>query len=233
MGQGISEIFIKKQENHYSDDKPNRNRIATPGSQYLVQLLKGGYLGAYQDGKGRKALDMGCGAGFNIVSLKMLGWDAYGCDISEKIKNHAKQNIARFGYKADIKIGSNLAIPFPSSEFELLISINSIHYIDSKMDMKRAIKEISRVVKKGGRILLQTNHPDNWILKDGTYLSDNMVRLDCPHDFRDKELFFIFRSQKELKQYFSEYFTQIQTGVVQFEFFVKTVKNYVLTAVKK
>ena len=70
----ISEAFVKKQESYYRSDFKNHERIASPGNQYIVQLIKGGYLEDYTDCHGKRVLDMGCGSGFNMVSFAMMGW---------------------------------------------------------------------------------------------------------------------------------------------------------------
>lgn len=61
---------------YYANERPAQNmvRISTPGTQYIVHLLRGGYLGEdWNDGNGRRAMDVGCGLGYNAVTFALPG----------------------------------------------------------------------------------------------------------------------------------------------------------------
>ncbi|MGE5343223.1 MAG: class I SAM-dependent methyltransferase [Candidatus Omnitrophota bacterium] len=233
MASHVSKTFLRKQEGYYRGDERNRNRIASPGSQYLIQLLGGGYLDDYSDCTEKKVLDAGCGAGFNLVGLSMMGFEVYGCDISDDIVAYAEDNVKKFGAHATVVTGENQALPFESGYFDLLVSMNVIHYVNSEAGMTRSIAEYARVLKTGGRLILSTNHPANWILKDAEKLGKNVFRLNCRTDFRHRDLFFVFEDANELRRYFEPDFSHLKIGENQMEFFDKCLRNFVLTGIKK
>ena len=75
-------------------------------------------------------------------------WKTYGVEINKDLTNLAKKNLKRFKLKANqLKIGNNENLPFKSNYFDLLVSINTIHYSSGKK-IDDAIKEYSRVLKK-------------------------------------------------------------------------------------
>ncbi len=227
--------FIKGHEEYYSDVRAlqNKERIVSPGSQYLIHLLKGGYLGEdLKEGAGRKVLDVGCGSGYNAVSFAKMGWQVSGVEITEDIVAHARKTVRSFGYDPDIKVGENENLPFAKNEFDFLLSLNVIHYVQSEEAAHKTISEYARVLKPGGRIFLSTNHPDNWLLEGAKKIADNLVRVSLQGDYRDGETLFLFRSQDELKDKFATYFEDIQVGKNRFDFFARTLLHWIITAVK-
>lgn len=95
--------------------------------------------------KGSKILDVGCGKGFLLYEmLKIIpGLKIYGCDLSSYAlkRNFKIDNLKVF--KLDIKN----KIPFKSKNFDLVLSINTLHNLKI-FDLENAIKEINRVGKK-------------------------------------------------------------------------------------
>jgi SAM-dependent methyltransferase len=233
MTTKVADQFLAKQIRHYHQDRSSIDRIASPGSDYILQLLKGGYLQDYTNPRGQKALDVGCGRGFNMVSLAMLGWEVFGCDIAENIVNIAKENVKRYGQEAQIVVGENQDIPYPLDFFHLLLSINVIHYTNSKDSVEKTIREYARVLKTGGRILLMTNHPENWIFKNGEKIDHNLIQVNRPDDFRHEEVLFCFADKEDLEHKFSPYFHQLMIGENRMEYFKKEMRHFVLTGIKK
>ena len=98
--------------------------------------------------KGDSLLDVGCGKGFMIYDFKRLikGLDVYGIDVSSYAINHSLDKVRNKVCIADAK-----KLPFPDKSFDYVISINSIHNLNRK-DCAKALREISRVSKKGSFI---------------------------------------------------------------------------------
>lgn len=98
--------------------------------------------------KGDSLLDVGCGKGFMIYDFKRLikGLDVYGIDVSSYAINHSLDEVRNKVCIADAK-----SLPFPDKSFDYVISINSIHNLNRK-DCAKALREISRVSKKGSFI---------------------------------------------------------------------------------
>lgn len=97
----------------------------------------------YKLKKGDKILDVGCGKGYLVYDLVNLGIDAYGVDISEYAIDSAPDSIQTKLYLCDAK---DLSFNFNENQFDLVISINTIHNLLLK-DCKKAIKEIQKIGK--------------------------------------------------------------------------------------
>jgi SAM-dependent methyltransferase len=202
--------------------------------QYLIHLLRGGYLGdEYCDGQSRKLLDVGCGSGFNCVTFAMMGWDVSGCEINEEVCAHARETIAGYGYDISIDVGENENLPYDDGTFDFLFSMNVIHYVQSEEAARRTVSEYARVLKTGGRVFISTNHPDNWLVKHCEELGSHMVRITVPGDYRDRQTLFLFDSELMLEESLSPHFSQIVTGENRFDFFTRTLRHLIVTGVRE
>jgi|GEM_PF-1047105 len=228
--------LVKQHLNFYQGERreANKERITTPGSQYLIQLLKGGFLGdEYRSGIGKTALDVGCGSGFNCITLARLGYTVSGCEIAPEIVEEAKQNLHAYSCEGDIDLGFNENLPYDDCTFDLLISMNVIHYTASQEGVEKTIAEYARVLKPGARLFLTTNHPCNWILKRACHKGDNVFLASAHSDYRNNLLLYVFPDAKDLQKAFGHHFGKIITGENRFDYFSKVVRNFILTGVRK
>jgi ubiquinone/menaquinone biosynthesis C-methylase UbiE len=95
-----------------------------------------------------KVLDVGCAKGFMLFDFrkKIKGITIRGVDISSYAINNSKQGVKKY-----LKIANAKKLPFRDNEFDLVISINTIHNLNKK-DCAVALKEIERVSKKNSFI---------------------------------------------------------------------------------
>ncbi len=127
------------------------------GFEYFDGDRKYGYGGYYYDGrwrsvareiiseyklaKGMRVLDVGCAKGFLVKDLltECPGLEVFGLDISAYALLQCEKEVVGRLHKGD---ACNL--PFPSKSFDLVLSINTIHNLDSR-GVHLALKEIERV----------------------------------------------------------------------------------------
>lgn len=105
--------------------------------------------------KTNRVLDAGCGNGKNIKYMLDNGlMDIYAFDIcisfvdmcrSKYFINEKQSNIIQ----SDIR-----SLPYLDNTFDNIISIAVIHHLTDKVDRKKAIDELIRIVKSGGSILI-------------------------------------------------------------------------------
>ena len=90
--------------------------------------------------------DIGCGNGKNMRYRKDIKF--IGMDLCENFVDICKN------YNLDVVLGNILSIPFESNYFDNVISIAVIHHLKTKDERKKAISELIRITKPGGRILI-------------------------------------------------------------------------------
>lgn len=95
-----------------------------------------------------KVLDVGCAKGFMLYDFrkKIKGIKVRGVDISSYAINNSKPEVKKF-----LKVANAKKLPFRDNEFDLVISINTIHNLNKK-DCALALREIERVSKKNSFI---------------------------------------------------------------------------------
>jgi len=96
-----------------------------------------------------KILDLGCGNGRLLELFENRNIKYTGVDFSEKMIKKAK---AKYGDYFVIADAFNL--PFPDNSFNLILTIAFFHHIPSKHFRLKILKEIKRVLKKDGRIIM-------------------------------------------------------------------------------
>jgi len=92
-------------------------------------------------------LDAGCGAGFNLLHFEKAGHSIFGFDYARE----AVAAVQRRGF-GKLARASITEIPYPSDTFDLAYSFE---VIDEVSDSDRAIRELYRVLKPGGSLLLR------------------------------------------------------------------------------
>lgn len=100
-------------------------------------------------GRGVKILDAGCGTGGNLMSLRLGRFKgAVGFDFSSAALHFCRERGLR-----NVCQSSIMAIPFPDSTFDIVISCDVVN--DAGLpDEMAAIREIYRVLEPGGRVFL-------------------------------------------------------------------------------
>ena len=92
-----------------------------------------------------RILDAGCGSGRNMVELARYG-EVTGVELSE-----ASVALARERHAGEVVAGSVLDMPFADGTFDLAVSLDVIEHLD---DDHAALRELRRVVRPGGALLV-------------------------------------------------------------------------------
>jgi len=99
---------------------------------------------------GEKVLDLGCGNGRFFEFFKEKNIDYFGVDSSEKLIEIAKKKYP----KGKFQVANALNLPFPSNFFDKVYSLAVLHHIPSKEFRLRFLKEVKRVLKPEGLLIL-------------------------------------------------------------------------------
>jgi MPBQ/MSBQ methyltransferase len=101
---------------------------------------------------GGSALDAGCGTGFQSALLTELGWDAHGIDVSAGLLAVARRRLPG----AALALASVETLPYPDASFDAIVCCGStLSFVD---EPARALAELGRVLRPGGRLLLDCEH---------------------------------------------------------------------------
>ncbi len=204
----MSEKNYKPKKEWFSAYK-NMDSIAYP-SEYVIRIFKGTYpklkLNREQF-KNKKICDLGCGDGRNLILLNECGFKLFGVEISEEIIKQTKNNLKQLGISPILKAGTNEKIPFKDSFFDYLLSWNSCYYMGKNSNFELHVKEMARVLKKNGYLVVSVPKKTCFIFKDSKKVGKNLMLIqNDPFKIRNGERLWIFKNQKELRDTFSKYF---------------------------
>jgi len=112
--------------------------------------------------KGGKVLDVGCGTGEHLQRALKAGLNPYGVEPAPAMLDVARQHVP----EAEIKQGVATELPFKDAQFDLVIMVEVLRYLD-RADTEKALKEARRVLKPGGQLFVTL--VNRWAL-DGFYV---------------------------------------------------------------
>ena len=112
--------------------------------------------------KGAKVLDVGCGTGEHLARAARGGLKAFGLEPAPAMLDFARRNVP----EAEIKQGVATDLPYEDAQFDLVIMVEVLRYLD-RPDTEKALSEARRVLKPGG--LLFVTLVNRWAL-DGFYI---------------------------------------------------------------
>jgi SAM-dependent methyltransferase len=104
-----------------------------------------------------RGLDVGCGTGILAARLADAGFDMTGLDPSAGMLEVMR---SRTPAVAAVQ-ASGTALPFGDAEFDLVLSVATLHHIAEPEAVRRTLGEMVRVARPGGRIVVWDHNPRN------------------------------------------------------------------------
>lgn len=136
--------------------------------------------------------DAGCGCGIYALKLEKYGYNVGGFDVSA----HAAAIAQAVTGNDAFKTASILATGYADGEFDAVIARDVIDHI-SKLDAKAAIKELFRITKPTGIVLITLDATDreyedepHTVTQDGDYVfTDGKWKGMVFHPYRQDEVY--------------------------------------------
>ncbi|HEX7151005.1 MAG TPA: class I SAM-dependent methyltransferase [Thermoanaerobaculia bacterium] len=110
--------------------------------------------------RGVRMLEVGVGAGTDFINWVRNGAKACGVDLSDQSLQLTRERVLSEGLHADLHVADAEQLPFQDESFDLVYSFGVLHH---SPDTPRAINEVHRVLKPGGRALIMVYHPYGWV----------------------------------------------------------------------
>jgi SAM-dependent methyltransferase len=143
-------------------------KVFTKVQEDIPRILK-----LFKKHKVKRVLDLGCGTGRHAVYFAKKGFDVYGIDISKEGLQITKSWSKKENVRVNLKCGSIYRkFPYKKDFFDAVISIQVVHH-GRINNVRKAIKEIERVLKPGGLVFITVpkEHKEKYkLIADRTYV---------------------------------------------------------------
>jgi SAM-dependent methyltransferase len=160
-----------------------RHPVGSPGffadlDQYhfekLHHLLR---LVPFDEYRGRRVLEVGCGAGTDLVRFARGGARVTGVDAAPSAIALARQNFSQQGLDADLQVADGEALPFANGTFDLVFAHGTIQYA---ADDRRVVAECQRVLAPGGQAIFQVYNRVSWLNVLSKVMKVGLEHEDAP-----------------------------------------------------
>ena len=130
------------------------------------------FMGCVEEGS--SVADIGCGNGKNM-NIKQ-GVHYFGCDFSESL---VKICVTK---GLNVIVGDILNIPYDDNSFDYTMSVAVIHHLSTNEKRIKAIKELLRITKPGGKVFILV-----WALEQEEGSRRKFVEQENYVDWKDKQ----------------------------------------------
>ncbi len=170
-------------ERHIHDLEITRHPVGSRGffddlDQYhfekLHHLLT---LGPFDRYRGRLVLEVGCGAGVDLVRFARGGAVVAGVDLARSAIDLATANFDQQGLSADLRVADGEHLPFPDGSFDLVFAHGVVQYTANP---ERLVEECRRVLKPGGEAIFQVYNRVSWLNALSKLMKVGLEHDDAP-----------------------------------------------------
>lgn len=138
---------------------------------HLLQLVD------FDAWKGRDVLDVGCGAGVEVVRFARAGARTVGVDASAQAVRLTRANLDQQGLTAGLSVADGEALPFADNSFDYVFAHGVVQYAASDT---RVVEECHRVLRPGGTVLFQVYNRISWLNLLSKVMKTPLEHEDAP-----------------------------------------------------
>lgn len=165
-----SDAQLKERVRQFWQENPCGTKFADapPGSKRFYELVeehryqKEWHIPAaagFSQTKNLRVLEIGCGLGTDGAEFAKAGADYTGVDLTEAAIELAQKRFELYQLPGVFRTADAENLDFPDNTFDMVYSHGVLHHTP---DTARAIKQVHRVLKPGGRAVVMLYHRDSY-----------------------------------------------------------------------
>jgi SAM-dependent methyltransferase len=108
----------------------------------------------------RDVLDVGCGAGVEVVRFARAGARVTGVDLAATAIELTRQNLAQQGLTARLEVADGEALPFADASFDFVFAHGVVQYTSGD---RQLVAEVHRVLRPNGLAVFQAYNRVSWL----------------------------------------------------------------------
>jgi ubiquinone/menaquinone biosynthesis C-methylase UbiE len=110
--------------------------------------------------RGKRLLEVGCGAGIDLVRFARAGVHVTGIDLSTTAIELARKNLEQNGLNADLRVMNGETMEFPDNSFDSVYAHGVLQYT---ANVEKMVAELHRVLKPGGELVVMVYNRNSWL----------------------------------------------------------------------
>ena len=127
--------------------------------------------------RGRRVLEVGCGAATDLVRFARNGAIVTGVDLAPSSIALAKQNVALEDVRANLLVADGETLPFKDQSFDLVYAHGVVQYTT---DDRALVGECRRVLRPGGMAVFQVYNRISWLNALSRVTKVDLEHVDAP-----------------------------------------------------
>ncbi len=161
---------------------------------------------------GKQVLEVGYGMGTDHLAMARQGGVMSGIDLTARNREVTAKRFELYGESSSLTVGDAEQLPYDDDSFDVVYSFGVVHHTP---DTTKAVSEIYRVLKPGGRCWVTVYHKHSvqfwwsvfvcrYLIRGGVFrrtLKQQLSLIEHPHD--NSNLIVRVYTPKEFKRLFS------------------------------
>ena len=127
--------------------------------------------------RGRRVLEVGCGAGTDLIRFARNGANVAGVDLAPSSIALAATNFALENRAAQLAVADGQALPFRDGSFDLVYAHGVVQYTT---DDRALVRECRRVLRPGGMAVFQVYNRISWLNALSKLTKVDLEHADAP-----------------------------------------------------
>ena len=127
--------------------------------------------------RGKRVLEVGCGAGVDLARFAKGGAVVTGVDIAPAAIDLAKTNFAQQGLAGDFRVADGESLPFADSSFDFVYAHGVVQYTAHD---RALVDEVRRVLVPGGTAVFQVYNRISWLNALSNVMKVPLEHEDAP-----------------------------------------------------
>lgn len=128
---------------------------------------------AFDGYAGKRVLEIGFGTGTDLLQFARGGAMVTGVDLTPRSIEIARRRFEVYGLTGEFAIGDAENLSFPNANFDVVYSFGVLHHTP---DTQRAVSEIYRVLKPGGKAIVMVYHRTSRLYMGSIILKHGLLR---------------------------------------------------------
>lgn len=222
-------MLIDKKINSWAKSQLGGHSISNrmwPSEAMLRSIFSSRYFNLSTDiSPGMNVLDIGCLYTNNLLPFSDRDFNLYGVEINSEMIQLSNEMATRNNLDIDIREGNNRALPFEDGFFDIILSLNTIHYENNRDGIIRALSEFKRVGNTGTTFIISSVGSKHAFYSSAKRLDENQYVLNVS-DFRNSQTMSYFDDKNHFCNTLQMIFDQVEIATVTEEWPKATYQFY-------